>query len=489
MKLYLQFIIWFILNIFVLANVLLAALFWGLFGSDNLFSSMMFSRHINEIISVASINMQYKHYWQWPGILDKLSEEFGIRLAVCALDEEYEIPMHMPERLKRTGRKIPRALVISCGPEDKMDMAESGSSGFLPAQNCVYLKDNGLYWYARPGFIPDMDGNQRYVLIGASSPSISGNGLFFDVDNLMLSSGLLLFISLIWWWPFVVRITSPLAMITRAARSIASGNYIPQSADGTYTRFALTRNDEIGQLSKAIENMANQLMQQMNGQRRFIRHISHELGAPIARAQFGVAVLENIADGPAQKRAREVARDIDQLSVLVEDLLTFLRSEMQSDALKFECFSLSRLLEELVLTERGNTDAELRPHLPDADVTVYTDQKCILRATGNVLRNAIYYAGGDGPVDITLESREGSAVICVEDCGPGVSEEELPHLTEVFFRGARSPEHRGGSGLGLAIALHCLKLCNGELRIENRTPRGLRVRLSFPLQHDAKGAV
>lgn len=69
-------------------------------------------------------------------------------------------------------------------------------------------------------------------------------------------------------------------------------------------------------------------MQQMSGQRRFIRHISHEPGAPIARVQFGVAVLESIVDGPAQKRAQDVARDIERLSVLVEDLLTFLRSEV-----------------------------------------------------------------------------------------------------------------------------------------------------------------
>lgn len=486
MKLYLQFIIWFILNILVLASVLLAALFWGLFGSDNLFSSMMFSRHINEIISVASINMQYKHYWQWPDILDRLSEEFGIRLTVCALDGEDELPMHIPERIKQKGRMIPRALVISCGPEDKMN-AEDGS-GFMPAWNCVYLKENGLYWYARPGFIPDMDGNQRYVLIAASSPSISGNGLFFDVNNLVLSCVLLLFISLIWWWPFVVRITSPLDMLTKAARSIASGNYVPQKADGTHICFALPRNDEIGQLGRAIEDMANLLMQQMSGQRRFIRHISHELGAPIARVQFGVAVLESIVDGSAQKRAQDVARDIERLSVLVEDLLTFLRSEVQPDALSVECFSLNKFLEDMVLMEYGNAGANLCLHLPDEDVTVYTDQKCVQQAAGNALRNAIRYAGKDGPVDVTLESARGNAVICVEDQGAGVKEEELPHLTEPFFRGARSSEHKEGSGLGLAIALHCMKLCGGSLRIENRTPRGLRVTLEFPLQLPARGS-
>lgn len=153
--------------------------------------------------------------------------------------------------------------------------------------------------------------------------------------------------------------------------------------------------------------------------------------------QFGVAVLESIVDGPAQKRAQDVARDIERLSVLVEDLLTFLRSEVQPDALSVECFSLSRFLEDMVLMEYGNAGANLCLHLPDGDEIVYTDQKCVQQAAGNALRNAIRYAGKDGPVDVTLESARGNAVIRVEDQGAGVKEEELPHLAEPPFLTAK----------------------------------------------------
>ncbi|MEG1873881.1 MAG: HAMP domain-containing sensor histidine kinase, partial [Ruthenibacterium sp.] len=193
---------------------------------------------------------------------------------------------------------------------------------------------------------------------------------------------------------------------------------------------------------------------------------------------LGLAVLENRVEGDAQKRTQQLAEETEQLSILVEDLLGYLRSEAIPNTPVRERIALCTMLEDITRQEKNTADVRIAQ---TAECHVLADPVCLRRALGNVIRNAVRYAGTEGPITINL--REGSTMldITVEDCGPGVTVEDLPHITEPFYRGKRARRYPGGSGLGLSIVKHCAEACGGTFTCENILPRGFRVTLRLPI--------
>jgi two-component system sensor histidine kinase CpxA len=124
--------------------------------------------------------------------------------------------------------------------------------------------------------------------------------------------------SFLWWWPFVLHITRPVVRITRNAEQIALGHYALPEHQPAIRTLHMSRRDEIKRLGDAVDSMSSQLMRQMFGQRRFIRQIAHELGSPIARMKFGLAVLEERVDEETSVRVRRLSKDMGEIAVLVE---------------------------------------------------------------------------------------------------------------------------------------------------------------------------
>ena len=102
------------------------------------------------------------------------------------------------------------------------------------------------------------------------------------------------------------------------------------------------------------------------------------------------------------------------------------------------------------------------------------------RALGNLIRNAIRYAGDAGPIHVTAEPRGEELHITVADEGPGIPEAALPKIFDPFYRldEARTKES-GGVGLGLAIVKTCVEACNGTVTAANREPKGLAVTIAL----------
>jgi two-component system sensor histidine kinase CpxA len=108
------------------------------------------------------------------------------------------------------------------------------------------------------------------------------------------------------------------------------------------------------------------------------------------------------------------------------------------------------------------------------------DEKYLFRAISNLVRNAIRYAGGQGPITISAEREADRIVVTVSDCGPGVPEGALEKIFTPFFRLESARDRKtGGTGLGLAIARSCVEACGGAVTCANRQPRGLNVVLTL----------
>jgi len=310
----------------------------------------------------------------------------------------------------------------------------------------------------------------RIIVVGRSS-SISAGGLIFDAKPwIALGLGMFVF-SLLFWLPPVSGITRTLGRMMQATRQIAAGRFD--------VRLNLRRADEIGSLGESIDQMAARLDGLVQGQKRFLGDIAHELCSPLARLQMALGVLEQRASTDQMPYVQSATKKAEQIAALVGELLSFSKASFGASALRLEPVNLLQIAEKAVQAEK--TDSfEVQVRIPD-DLRVAGDAELLTRAVANVVRNAIQHAGNSGPITLDATEQPGDVTLVVSDSGPGVPESELPKIFDAFYRlDASRTRVTGGTGLGLAIVKTCVESCCGSVSARNRKPHGLDVVIQLP---------
>ncbi len=289
------------------------------------------------------------------------------------------------------------------------------------------------------------------------------NALWFAAGAVVLS--------VLIWLPFVSGVTRALGRLTLATERIADGRFD--------TRVPGERHDEIGELGVAINRMSSRLELLVGGQKRFLGDIAHELGSPLGRMQMGVGILEERVPPELRPAVADVREEVAHMAGLVAELLAFTRAGLLPRAAAQVRVELEPLVAR-VLGREAAADA-VAVDLPRG-LAVRADADLLARAIGNLLRNALRYAGRDAAITLCAHRVDTGVEIVVEDAGPGVPREALARLGEPFFRPeiARQRE-TGGAGLGLAIVRACVEACGGSVHFANREPQGLRASLRLPL--------
>jgi two-component system, OmpR family, sensor histidine kinase CpxA len=276
-------------------------------------------------------------------------------------------------------------------------------------------------------------------------------------------------------------ITAPIEKLQAAARQLAEGNL--RSRIGS-----AQRKDELGDLERDFDRMAERIESLMSSQQRLIQSISHELRSPLARLNVALALAQKQAgiglNGPLNRIEREASR----LNELIGNLLTLSRWESGAEPVDKDIVQLDALVREIA------ADAEFEATNRDRAVRVLALQPCsiagrrdVLRsAIENVIRNAVNYTQEGSEVEVSLEHvrnpLQESAVIRVRDHGEGVPEDALESIFRPFYRVADSRERSsGGTGLGLFITSKAVVLHGGQVRAKNVPTGGLLVELYFPL--------
>ncbi len=304
----------------------------------------------------------------------------------------------------------------------------------------------------------------------AVSDSVTGKGFFFDPLPWMVVAAAVLLISVVLWIPMVRNITRPLARLTRATEAIARGRFDVSIHE--------PRTDEIGRLANAINHMNARLSAFVKGQKRFLGDVSHELGSPIARIQFGLGALEQRIEGENQDRVKDVLEDVAHMSNLVGELLAYSRADLKSDTIKLETINLLGVVQAAV--KRETTPADDVNVSIDPEICVHASADLLTRAVANLVRNAVKYAGDAGPIDVTAAKRNAVVEIQIRDAGTGVPDDLLPQLFEPFFRPETSrTRDTGGVGLGLAIVKTCIETCKGTVVAANLQPQGFAVTITL----------
>jgi two-component system OmpR family sensor kinase len=243
------------------------------------------------------------------------------------------------------------------------------------------------------------------------------------------------------------------------------------------------RRDEIADLGKDFDRMAEQLQRLMAAQRGLLHDVSHELRSPLARLQAAIGLLRQDPNEHERSLAR-IEREVVRLNQLVDELLTLARLDSGAITEAPEKLELSDIVADIA--EDAKFEAETSGRLLDMctleSATVFGRSQLLHRAIENVVRNALQYTPAGTAVRIALAlDRVGShAVLTIEDHGPGIPEEELANSFRPFFRASSAPDDKG-FGLGLAIARRAIEVHQGTIAMQNVAGKGLRVTIELPL--------
>ena len=505
LPLYSRILLWFLLNVAIIGLaiglVMRAQLRHGLDSFIGSFISAKLQAEGERMYQLLSITPRD----QWDGLLHEVESAHGVKAALMRGTSEHlaGTKLVLPEsvtndlRLRnargpgpqgnrpppppREDGPGPGPPERAGGPDDFLEgppRPEGPAANLMPTQYGKLLSRAGdpeQYWAVI--MVPPprsfSSGPRQPIVYVINTASIFTGSLLFDVKPWLIGIGAALGFSALLWLPVVRGITGKVKETMRATEQMAQGNF--------EVRIKENRSDELGRLAHAVNSMAQQLGGYVSGQRRFTGDIAHELCSPISRMQAALGILEARATGDKQLRYVETLGDeLQHMSHLVQELLQFSKASLHRE-LTLADLNLAGLAQEVAAREgMGYPAGAVQIEIPDG-LTVRAEPELLARALGNVIRNALRYAGDAGPVTITASQCEGRVVVTISDHGPGVPAESLPRLFDAFFRpdADRGRDH-GGAGLGLAIVKSCVEACGGTVTAANRQPHGLEISLTLP---------
>lgn len=471
------------LHLFVLAFIILL-LFNTQFGVgwEALISSPLGDR-VESISFALRQNLRSRPRSEWNEVLSGFDKLYGVKFAIFdrrgnqLAGQTLILPPDVQARVERRRlvTHLPDGERVPAGPEFAELPAERMRDHAPRPRFLLHTNNPDTFWVGvrfgvpaganNPGAVGVSDGWMVPGYLLAACPNLWNSRLFFDFPVLLAAVAGVFAISVLMWWPFIYSITKALSDLTAMTEQIAEGRFD--------RRLKVKRADEIGRLSEAVNVMAERLENFVAGQKRFLGDTAHELCSPISRLRIALELLESSGSEAQESTVKDIREDVEEMSNLINELLAFSKAGLQGKEIQMVPINLVETLKAVV--QKTASEADIRLDLPN-ELFVLGDQLLLDRAFGNIIRNAVRYAGQDGPISIKTKRNAQEITITITDSGPGVSGEALKFLGQPFYRPEPSRSRSsGGVGLGLAIVKSCVEACNGDFKLRNHQPRGLQV--------------
>jgi two-component system sensor histidine kinase CpxA len=280
-------------------------------------------------------------------------------------------------------------------------------------------------------------------------------------------------------------LSSPIVKLRAATQQLAEGDLSARvgAANGK-------RRDELADLGRDFDEMAERLQKLLDSQRRLLHDISHELRSPLARLKIALELARK-DEGPNNRWALErIEREADRLNDLIGQLLTLARLDGKLPKRDEALIDLRDLLDEIVM----DADFEARSNgrtvklVDNQQSPVLGNEQLLRSAIENVVRNAVSYTAEGTAVEVSLSRKRGIdngndlAVITVLDQGSGVPQAALANIFNPFYRVADARDREsGGTGLGLSITQRAVEIHGGSVSATNIAGGGLLVEIVLPL--------
>ena len=272
---------------------------------------------------------------------------------------------------------------------------------------------------------------------------------------------------------FVKSICVPLVQISATAKKLATGDFSE--------RIPVKTNDEIGQLSTAFNDMANELENSEQIKNDFISSVSHELRTPLTAIKGWAETLSGgYEEETFTKGMKVINGETNRLEQMVEELLDFSRIQSGRFTLQMQTIDVIAELEDALLLYIDRAKKEnitLTYNEPQFMCAVVGDKSRLRQVFINVIDNAFKYTEA-GNIDVLAEKNDSSVVISVADTGCGIAPEDLPKVKQKFYKANRT---KRGSGIGLAVADEIIGMHGGMLEIESTLGVGTTVTIVLPL--------
>ncbi len=262
-------------------------------------------------------------------------------------------------------------------------------------------------------------------------------------------------------------VLGPVERLTEAAEHVAT-------TEDFSTSITVDRTDELGRLATSFNAMLAAVQHSQQQQQQLVMDASHEMRTPLTVLRTNIEQLARDVQMPVDERQRilsDLVDEVDDFSATVGELVTLASDRASVERVEVR---LDRVVEQVV--------ARVRRRAPNLDVTVVSepctvigDPSSIERACANILDNARKWSPPGGLIEVTLADGN----LTVRDHGPGIDDDDLPHVFERFYRAAAA-RSMPGSGLGLAIVDQVARSHGGSVTVAAAAGGGTVVRLSLP---------
>ncbi|RMF42085.1 MAG: HAMP domain-containing protein [Planctomycetota bacterium] len=330
--------------------------------------------------------------------------------------------------------------------------------------------ENGevVFFFQAGGRIAGLLADRRHVVEFGPLPSLVGPSSW----QLMTAYGAVLMVAAVAIALLLRPVVRQMRAIERTALAIAEGDFSARVA-------ARTKAQGLA-IAHAFNTMAERTESLLNSQRELLQAVSHELRTPLARIRFAVDLLESDDDSTSQhEHLASIERATGELDDLVGELLSYARMEVIEPEKTREEFDLVDVSRDVVASRQQIFPAVRFEVRAERDsVLVQADRRSVERAIGNLVSNAGRFARQR--VVMSIDEKGGTAIIRIDDDGPGIDPKDRQRIFEPFVRLPGAPGR--GAGLGLVLVSRIVRSHQGSIQVATSPLGGARFEIQFPLR-------
>ncbi len=350
--------------------------------------------------------------------------------------------------------------------------------GALAASELAHLQARGSQFGSGKGEVALRDGAGRVLRYARVTFPVPEVPLGSGMAQLAAALAVLAVLSI----PLARSVTAPLEKLGALTRAFGAGDLTARSG--------LQSGDEIGDLGRAFDDMAERVISSRKAEKELLANVSHELRTPLARIRMALELVREGDTNSAAGYLADIEEDLGELEHLLDDITTAARLDISRGTSGDPLPPLRRKLlsgRELVEAararfEKRSPERRLSCHVESSAPQIEADPNLLRRVLDNLLDNAAKFSDPDTAIDIdAFAADDGALTIDVRDHGIGISRAELQRIFEPFYRTDRSRARAtGGVGLGLALAWRIVEAHGGSISADSELEKGSRFRVLIP---------
>ena len=349
-------------------------------------------------------------------------------------------------------------------PENIINAVQTDGSGKF------YTYDGNTYY-----FIPDMENGEhpdKIILITRNTDFISRT--LDEYRNILFAAiPVILLVALASGYLLSNYLLRPVNIITKTAYGIDPANLVD--------RLEVKSNDELGNLSRALNSLFDKIYGFLNRQRQFTGATSHDMKSPVSIIKMEVsgALKKDRTIDEYKNTLHSINEEADRLNVMINDLMSLAvidAAPLQAGTTKL---NLSEIINGILnrwessFLDKG---IDLKRCIPDG-LNIIGDERHFAAITENLVKNAFEYTPPGGSITCSLEVLNHNIILRVADSGIGIDKTHLPHIFERFYK---ADGDKPGNGLGLAIVEATVKMYNGDITVESEPGKGSVFTVTLP---------